>query len=349
MKRFFLLVAVFMLAKAGFSQDFHFSMFNENPLNINPALTGAFPGDHRMIVNYKNQWQSISDPFRTYSGSYDAGLFKKEAESGYLSAGLQFLNDEAGTSEFKTFKLDFAIAYHVVLGYSSTLSAGISGGFCQRSMNNAALYWDNQYDGTGGFDQTVSSGETSTFEDFSYGDFSAGLMYSYATEETSMASNDGIKFNLGGAAYHLNQPKLTFGNIDTEKLFAKYIVHARGQFGIFSSNTAIVAQGMFANQGPTREIVAGMGLRFMLTEQSHYTGFMKESALTIGASYRVGDAIIPQLMLEISNFAIGIGYDVNTSGLNVASDSKGGTEIFLRYINPSPFRYQNKSFNKSFF
>ena len=349
MKRVFLLIVVLMLAKASFSQDFHFSMFNENPLNINPALTGAFPGDHRMIVNYKNQWQSVSEPFRTYSGSYDAGLFKKEAETGYLSAGLQFLNDEAGTSQFKTFKLDFSVAYHVVLGYSSTLSAGVSGGFCQRSMDNAALYWDNQYDGTGGFDQTISSGETSTFEDFSYGDFAAGLMYSYATEETSMASNDGVKFNIGGAAYHLNQPKLTFANIDTEKLFAKYIVHARGQFGIFSSNTAIVAQGLFANQGPTREIVAGLGLRFMLTEQSHYTGFIKESALTIGASYRVGDAIIPQIMLEISNFAVGIGYDVNTSGLNVASDSRGGTEIFLRYINPSPFRYQNKSFNKSFF
>jgi len=338
-----------MLAKAGFSQDFHFSMFNENPLNINPALTGAFPGDHRMIVNYKNQWQSISDPFRTYSGSYDAGLFKKDAESGYLSAGIQFLNDVAGTSEFTTTKFDVSLAYHVVLGYTSTLSAGISGGFCQRSLNSSALYWDNQYDGNGGFDQTVSSGETSTFENFGYSDFSAGLMYSFATEESSMASNDGIKFNIGFASYHINQPKLTFANVDTEQLFAKYMVHARGQFGIFSSNTAVVAQGMFANQGPAREIVAGVGLRFMLTEQSHYTGFMKESALTIGAAYRVGDAIIPQLMLEIANFAIGIGYDVNTSGLNVASNSKGGTEIFLRYINPSPFRYQNKSFNKSFF
>jgi len=87
----------------------------------------------------------------------------------------------------------------------------------------------------------------------------------------------------------------------------------------------------------------------MLTEQSHYTGFMKESALTIAASYRVGDAFIPNVMLEISNFAVGVGYDVNVSGLNVASDGRGGIELFLRYINPSPFRYQNKSFNKSFF
>lgn len=340
----FVLAAFLMQA-----QDFHFSMFNENPLNISPALTGAFPGDHRMVINYRNQWKSVSEPFTTYSGSYDAGLFKKNAETGYLSAGIQFLNDVAGTSDFGTMKVDASIAYHVIVSPSSTISAGVSGGFCQRSMDETNLYWDNQYDGTSTFNTSLPSGETSTFESFSYGDFSAGLMYSFASNESSMASNDGAKFNIGAAAYHLNTPKLTFSTAAVEELFAKYVVHMRGQFGLFGSNTAIVVQGLFANQGPTREIVAGIGFRFMLTEQSHYTGFMKESALTFGTSYRLGDAIIPHVLFEISNFAIGVGYDVNVSGLNVASDGRGGIEMFLRYINPSPFRYQNKSFNKSFF
>lgn len=347
-KTTFFLAFVLAFIFAG-AQDFHFSLFNENPLNINPAQTGAFPGDHRVVINYKNQWQSISEPFRTYSGSYDAGLFKKEAETGYLSAGLQFLTDKAGTSEFNTTKVDVLVAYHVVLGLSSTLSAGISGGFCQRSMNESALYWDNQYDGTGGFNTSTPSGETSMFENFGYGDFSAGLMYSYATQESAMASNDGVKFNIGGAAYHINTPKLSFSASDIEKLFAKFVVHTRAQVGLFSTNTSLVVQGLFANQGPTRELVAGLGFRFMLSEQSHYTGFIKESALTIGGAYRFGDAFIPQIGLEISNFAFGVGYDFNTSGLTVASDGRGGLEIFFRFINPSPFRYQNKSFNKSFF
>jgi len=349
MKKSIVTFAMILAAFCMQAQDFHFSMFNENPLNISPAMTGAFPGDHRFVTNYRNQWRSVSEPFTTYSGSYDAGLFKKDAETGYLSVGLQFLSDKAGTSEFGTMKADASIAYHVIVSPSSTISAGVSGGFCQRSMDETNLYWDNQYDGSGAFNTTIPSGETSTFESFSYGDFSAGLMYSFASNETSMASNDGIKFNIGAAAYHLNTPKLTFSNAAVEELFAKYVVHMRGQFGIFGSNTALVVQGLFANQGPTREILAGMGLRFMLTEQSHYTGFMKESALTIAASYRVGDAFIPNVMLEISNFAVGVGYDVNVSGLNVASDGRGGIELFLRYINPSPFRYQNKSFNKSFF
>lgn len=349
MKKFILLFSMILIAGSAFSQDFHFSMFNENPLNISPAMTGAFPGDHRFITNYRNQWKSVTDPYKTYSGSYDAGLFKKQSETGYLSMGIQFLNDKAGTSQFGTTKVDLSVAYHVSIGITSTLSAGISGGLCQRKMDKANLNWDNQYDGNSGFDQTLPTGETSTFENFSYGDFSAGMMYSYYTEETSMASNDGIRFNLGFAAYHLNQPKMSFASIIDEKLFAKYVVHGRAHFGLFSSNTAIVIHGLFATQGPTREILAGLGLRFMLTEQSHYTGFMKESALTIGGAYRIGDAIVPQVMLEISNFAFGFGYDVNVSGLATASNGNGGMEVFLRYINPSPFRYQNKTFNKSFF
>lgn len=349
MKKITLLLSLMMLAGSAFSQDFHFSMFNENPLNINPALTGAFPGDHRFVLNYRNQWKSVTDPYKTFSGSYDAGLFKKKSETGYLSMGVQFLNDMAGSSQFGTTKLDVSAAYHVTIGLTSTLSAGISGGFCQRSMDGTNLNWDNQYNGTSGFDNTLPSGETNMFESFSYGDFSAGLMYSFYTEETNMSSNNGIRFNLGFAAYHLNQPKLSFASIVDEKLFAKYVVHGRAHFGLFSSNTAIVLQGLFASQGPTREIVAGLGLRFMLTEQSHYTGFMKESALTIGGAYRVGDAIVPQIMLEIANFAFGFGYDVNVSGLTTASNGNGGMEFCLRYINPSPFRYQNKSFNKSFF
>ena len=29
------------------SQDIHFSQFNLSPLNLNPAMTGAFKGDYR--------------------------------------------------------------------------------------------------------------------------------------------------------------------------------------------------------------------------------------------------------------------------------------------------------------
>ncbi|MGZ3933058.1 MAG: hypothetical protein ACXVP0_17600, partial [Bacteroidia bacterium] len=47
--------------------------------------------------------------------------------------------------------------------------------------------------------------------------------------------------------------------------------------------------------------------------------------------YRVNDAIIPQLLLDMGTYAIGLGYDVNISSYRTASKTFGGVEISLRY------------------
>ena len=59
-------------------QDIHFSQFNNTPLIINPALTGVFNGNHRVFLNYKDQWRSIGAPYKTYAISYDVVLFKEK-------------------------------------------------------------------------------------------------------------------------------------------------------------------------------------------------------------------------------------------------------------------------------
>ena len=43
------------------------------------------------------------------------------------------------------------------------------------------------------------------------------------------------------------------------------------------------------------------------------------------------------MQLEFANYAMGMSYDVNTSGLIYATSGKGGFEISLRWINPNPF------------
>ena len=41
------------------AQDPHFSQFYASPLLLNPALTGAFPGNVRASGSYREQWPSI--------------------------------------------------------------------------------------------------------------------------------------------------------------------------------------------------------------------------------------------------------------------------------------------------
>ena len=72
-----LALAVFTFTKTTTAQDIHFSQFDETPVQLNPATVGV-QHEIRGILNFKNQWQSIGSPYRTYAFSFDARLLKNK-------------------------------------------------------------------------------------------------------------------------------------------------------------------------------------------------------------------------------------------------------------------------------
>jgi hypothetical protein len=90
-------------------------------------------------------------------------------------------------------------------------------------------------------------------------------------------------------------------------------------------------------QGGHREINAGMLFKYIMQEASHYTGRKKPAAFILGGYYRFKDAAVLETAYEFSNYRIGLSYDINLSDLNVATNSKGGFEISLKFITPNPF------------
>lgn len=52
----------------------------------------------------------------------------------------------------------------------------------------------------------------------------------------------------------------------------------------------------------------------------------------LGSWYRFEDALIPYIGLEFGEWHFGASYDINTSSLKAASNSRGGVEISLIYI-----------------
>ena len=52
----------------------------------------------------------------------------------------------------------------------------------------------------------------------------------------------------------------------------------------------------------------------------------------LGAWYRLSDAAIPYVGLEIGEWHFGVSYDVNVSRLKTASNSRGGVEVSLIYV-----------------
>ena len=83
------------------AQDVGYSQFYDQPLLRNPALAGIFEGDVRVTASYRNQWESVTVPYRTYSLSaeYKTPFHALLSENSTVTFGLQLMRDVAGTSE----------------------------------------------------------------------------------------------------------------------------------------------------------------------------------------------------------------------------------------------------------
>ena len=336
MKKFlrvpFILIGLFYCFTST-GQDIHFSQFYETPLLINPATTGSFNGDMRAIINYKDQWNSIAQPYRTGMFSFDMKLMKKKWNSVHLAAGLLVFNDQAGKSKFGTTQVNLSLAAILAANDKNNFSVGLLGGFAQRGVKNTDLKWGNQFDGNS-YNSSTPSGEEGTLNSnsFIYGDFGAGLNWNFITKPKNMSSNDKITVNLGVGVFHINQPKQKLYVDDVQSLYAKIVVHGRSYLGIPNTTLAVIPSFLYMKQNSAQEINVGGLIRYSLKEESKYTGLIKNSAVYLGGFFRVGDSFIPMLMFELSDFAVGFNYDINISGLKSVSSGKGGFEISLRYI-----------------
>ncbi|HMZ89019.1 MAG TPA: type IX secretion system membrane protein PorP/SprF, partial [Chitinophagales bacterium] len=56
-----------LCASVTYAQDIHFSQFFAAPILVNPANTGNFIGSARIGLNYRDQWGSVTIPYRTFS------------------------------------------------------------------------------------------------------------------------------------------------------------------------------------------------------------------------------------------------------------------------------------------
>ena len=326
------------------AQDIHFSQFNETPVVLNPALS-CTAYDTRVIANYKNQWASVSSPYQTYGLSLEKTLKHLKLKKSYVGTSFTIYNDKAGDLGLGTLAINLGANIVVKTGKNSKFSGGIGGGISFRTINTSKMRWESQYDGYN-YNATTASGEATTVASFLQGDFVGGVVYHYAKSERYISAQDGTKFDIGLSAFHFSSPNLSFmsGN---DRQYAKFVAHANFDIGIKNAHAALVPSLIYMRQGPSQEIDAGFMFKYIIQDQSVYTGIKKPCALSLGAYYRVGDAIIPSLLFQYDKFALGFSYDLNISQLTAASRTKGGMEISLRFnTSPGYGRSLGGSFNR---
>ena len=339
-----------LLVKA---QDIHFSQYNFTL--INPAMTAAYK-DLQATLQHKEQWRMV-DAYRTSSATFEmklsqinwqkvttnnvTGVFKQKLQKG-LAFGINVFNDKAGDGNMKNFQASLSLAYHALINEKNTVSAGLKGGYVQKSISPDGLRWNNQYTG-GAYDPTLTPGENFTDQSFGYADFGAGLLWSYGDGSKYLTANDQKHIHAGISIDHLNNPKQSFLAITSDQLHWKITAHAGTLIGVKNTNYSLGASLLYLSQGKLTEITPGALIKYKFKENSVYTGFIKSSALTLGCYYRNKDAVIPYIMYEMDKYSIGISYDTNISGLTAVTTGRGGIEISLRFNAPSPFLYQTKS------
>lgn len=312
-----------------FAQDIHFSQFNETPQLLNPATTGVYNGYMRGIVNYKNQWTSMGNAFNTMAASFDVPLFDYNERKAHLGLGFNFFNDKAGDAAFGMTQVNLCVAGVIPVSRGSKLSMGVSVGGAQHKANLGALSWGNQYNGDR-FDPLVNSGEAAPINSFMYADIGAGIFYEYFSGRATLDRNEQKRFGIGAAYFHINRPTQKYFSV-SEKLYSKLVVNINGFFDKSGTPVSFLPSAIFFLQGPNMEVVAGGAIRYRLRDGTKITGFISEVGIALGVHYRVGDAIIPSLSVEMMNLHLGVSYDLNVSSYKSASYMKGGFEISLKY------------------
>src|ERR1044072_3527163 len=85
--------------------DPHFTQHYSFPMYVNPALTGSADGDYRASAIFRNQWGSITNPYRTIGLSFDARTNKN------VALGVNVLNQSAGEAGFNYLTSSLSFAY----------------------------------------------------------------------------------------------------------------------------------------------------------------------------------------------------------------------------------------------
>ncbi len=333
------LLLAFSLTTA-YAQDIHFSQFSETPQLINPGATGVYDGYARAILNYKNQWLAMGNSFNTLAGSFDLPVLAKKANKAHIGAGLNFFSDKAGDA--KVGLTEVALSFSGILPVTrlSVLSIGISVGGAQHKADYSALRWGDQYDGKG-FDNNINPNEPVAFTSAFYTDLSAGVYYEYYSGKNTMERNEQKRLAVGFAYFHMNRPEQQYFSA-VEKLYGKYVVNINGFFDVTGTSVSIVPSFVCFVQGKSNEFNVGALVRYRFRNATKVTGFVSESAISIGAHYRFSDALIPQVNFEMSNFSIGICYDINTSSYSTVSHHNGGAELSVKYLIARGAKWQER-------
>jgi type IX secretion system PorP/SprF family membrane protein len=302
-----------MLASCLTGQDLHFSHFYHTPLRTNPAQTGFFDGDLRLGGNYRNQWQSITVPYRTFSAWGDYVFHLSDRFS--VSPGLVAWRDQAGDGELTTQSafLSGAVQFHAT--QRTTIALGVSGGMVQKQLDFNRLVYDAQWTGLV-FDRNLPSNELPGMQNLNYYDVQGGLLLIHR-------ANQDLTMYGGFSMAHIITPQESFYTF-TNQLGMRPVVHG-GAIWQLNPEWSVEPSFIYQSQRGASEFIGGFNVGYVLREDTYVQALG-------GFWWRGTQEAIPSIGLQYNRVRGMLSYDFTLSTLQTAANSRGGMELSLVYI-----------------
>ena len=203
----------------------------------------------RAILNYRNQWPSLSKGYVTYNASYDQYVDKLHGGIGVL------VNmDNAGAGILKTLTASLMYAYRLRAGKDLYINMALQGSYYQRTLGWDKLQFGDQIDDQLGFvNPTNEQPPDNTTVGFP--DFAAGLALDWKN-----------KLYAGVAVHHLTEPNMAFYSSSESKLPMKitgdlgYNIDLSGgsDFAEDGSDFYLTVAGLYQQQGQFHQVNAGL-------------------------------------------------------------------------------------------
>lgn len=339
MKYFFLLLSIllFLCRNDAKSQDAHFNEILSFSLNANPATTGVFNGNYRILSIFRKQWQSINrnnvldesgiPSFLTYAESVDLRFNVGAQRSGGLGIGIVFWGDMVGIEKTRSRSGLISASYIQPLNRKATqfLSIGLQGGIIQTSSDYADLRFGNRNENPLEFNRDIDPGDAENNKNYKHFDVSAGLVWCYMKDERTNIS-------LGTAVHHLNRPVQFFPEDAAYCLPARFTIHAVSEFKIIK-HISLVPALHFMRQGSFNELNLGTSAKVFFRGEKP----MRDAVL-LGLCYRVirggkdfleNEAVIINTKIHFNKVVIGASYNCLVSEL--AKGLTGGFELSIAF------------------
>ncbi len=309
-------ILVFLMAAAVETngQDVYYAAVQDMNIWYNPALkTNKLAVLH---ANFRNVNYQGFTAYNSKAATLELPLTTSEKKQTdnipFVNLAIGINADNASNNALNVSTAMLSLSYALPLNDRNTyLALGFQGNYTFSKIAYSGSF-------PGSFDQYGALGAA-----ISSDPESSGIQYNYFTAGVGVAlfqTTEKKQWYIGGSLRHFNQPYTDYTS--TTRLPMNAGIQA-GYAKAITTADAISSFGIFTWQGGVREQLIGVRYTRNLDDSSRY-------ALSLGISYRVGDALIPNLTVKFGENQIAFYYEFNIIG-SAASASYNRTSFEFTY------------------